>query len=311
MTVVAVAGGSGKLGRAIVDGIVAAGKFEVVILARQADDAKSKEVGARIIAVDYTDPKAIASVLDTNKIEVVISALSSQSPPEAELNLIKAASEASVTKRYIPSLWGVHYDEAAASFFPPAAAKLSYVEALKKTSLEWTYVSNGYFLDYYGAPKVKTYMPPLSCVVDVANDFAGIPGSGDVPITFTHTFDVGKFTAALLTKTKWEDEESIIIGDKVTFNEFVRLAEEIKKTKFTVKYDSIEKLKTGQITELPSHPANYPYFPKEMLQGIFSAIGILLDQGYFNLKTDHTLNSEFPDIKPMTVREIITEAYAA
>jgi nucleoside-diphosphate-sugar epimerase len=35
MTVVAVAGGSGKLGRAIVDGIVAAGKFEVVIMARE------------------------------------------------------------------------------------------------------------------------------------------------------------------------------------------------------------------------------------------------------------------------------------
>lgn len=35
MPTVAVAGGTGKLGRAIVDGINAAGKFEVVILARQ------------------------------------------------------------------------------------------------------------------------------------------------------------------------------------------------------------------------------------------------------------------------------------
>jgi nucleoside-diphosphate-sugar epimerase len=35
MPIVAVAGGTGKLGRAIVDGIKGAGKFDVVVLARQ------------------------------------------------------------------------------------------------------------------------------------------------------------------------------------------------------------------------------------------------------------------------------------
>jgi len=35
MRIVAVAGGTGKLGRAVVDGIVADGKFDVVVLARE------------------------------------------------------------------------------------------------------------------------------------------------------------------------------------------------------------------------------------------------------------------------------------
>ena len=35
MSIVGVAGGTGQLGRAIVDAINAAGKFEVVVLARQ------------------------------------------------------------------------------------------------------------------------------------------------------------------------------------------------------------------------------------------------------------------------------------
>ena len=35
MPTVAVAGGTGKLGRAIVDGINAAGKFDLVVLARE------------------------------------------------------------------------------------------------------------------------------------------------------------------------------------------------------------------------------------------------------------------------------------
>ncbi|XMA19293.1 hypothetical protein WAI453_012084 [Rhynchosporium graminicola] len=68
MSIVAVAGGTGKLGRAVVDGIVADGKFEVVVLAREAEDAKSKEIGARIVA---------------------------------------GAARSSTTMRYIPSVWGV------------------------------------------------------------------------------------------------------------------------------------------------------------------------------------------------------------
>jgi uncharacterized protein YbjT (DUF2867 family) len=35
MAAVAIAGGTGKLGRAIVDSIIATGQFEVVVLARQ------------------------------------------------------------------------------------------------------------------------------------------------------------------------------------------------------------------------------------------------------------------------------------
>lgn len=197
-----------------------------------------------------------------------------------------------------------------ASYFAPAATKLAFLKALEPTSLEWTTVINGYFLDYYGAPKVKTYMPPMSLVVDLPNDFAAIPGSGDVPVVFTHTFDIGTFVAALLTQEKWE-KESYIIGDKVTLNEFVRIAEDVKKTKFTIEHDSIDKLKGGQVTELPSHPSFYPFFPKQMLQGMFAAFGIMFENGVFDLKPSRTLNDDFPDIKPRTVKEVISEAYGA
>lgn len=169
---------------------------------------------------------------------------------------------------------------------------------------------NGYFLDYYGAPKVKTYMPPMALFIDLQSKFAAIPASGDVPVVFTHTFDVAKFTAALLTKDKWE-KESYVIGDRVTLNEFVRIAESVSGTKFTLEHDSAEKLKTGQITELPSHPMFYPFFPKQMLQGMFSAFGIMFETGVFNLKPSHTLNEEFQSIKPKTVKEIVSEFYGA
>ncbi|PVH68334.1 NAD(P)-binding protein [Cadophora sp. DSE1049] len=305
MSIIAVAGGTGKLGRAIVDGINAAGKFEIVVLARQ-----SKEIGARIIAVDYSNPEVIASVLEQNSIGTVISALSSQSPAELELNLIKGADKSSVTERYIPSIWGVRCTQEVASYFPPTAVKLGYLKAMEATSLEWTAVLNGFFLDYYGAPKVTTYMPPLALFIDLQSKFVAIPASGDVPVVFTHTFDIGKFVAALLTKDKWE-KESYIIGDKVTLNDFVQIAESVTGTKFTIKHDPIEKLQTGQITELPSHPSIYAFYPKEMLQGMFSAFGIMFENGIFDLKPSHTLNEEFHNIKPMTVKELIFEVYGA
>ena len=194
------------------------------------------------------------------------------------------------------------------TYFPFAKFKMDIIDALEGTSLEYTSVLNGYFLDYFVVPKVKSYMPPMALVLDIANDFAAIPGSGDVPIVFTHTFDIARFVAALVKQSKWE-KESYIIGDRVTWNEFLRLAEEAKGTKFTVVHDSLEKLRTGQITELPSHPSLYPFFPKQMLQGFFAAFGIMAEQGEADLHPSHSLNDEFPDIKPRTVKELVLEAW--
>lgn len=106
-------------------------------------------------------------------------------------------------------------------------AKKSALAALKSTSLEWTTVFNGYFLEYFGTPKVKSYMDDASFFVDVANNVAAIPGSGEVAVVFTHSFDVARLVAALLGKDKWP-EETYIIGDKVTFHAMVRLAEKVK-----------------------------------------------------------------------------------
>lgn len=100
---------------------------------------------------------------------------------------------------------------------------------LEKTSLEWTIICNGAFLDYYGMPKVKSYLTPTAIVVDMAAAKAAIPGSGNTPVVFTYSGDVAKYTAAALTLPKWE-KESYIIGDKLIWNEFVKLAEEVRGT---------------------------------------------------------------------------------
>jgi hypothetical protein len=196
-----------------------------------------------------------------------------------------------------------------ASYFPIAQAKLNLIAALEATStLEYTTVINGYFADGWVAPKVKSYQDPMPLVVDIPNQVAAIPGSGNELVVFTHTFDIARFVALLVGAPKW-DKESYIIGDKVSWNQFVQYAEEARGVKFTVKNDSIEDLKQGKITELPSHPHLYPFFPKEMLQGLFAAFGRMFVEGVFDLKPQHTLNEAFPTVKARKIKHLLFEAW--
>lgn len=113
------------------------------------------------------------------------------------------------------------------SDFPLAKGKIASEKELEKTSLEWTAVCVGFFSDYLGMPKVKSHLTPITMVIDVVAAKAAIPGSGDRSGVFTYSQDVGKFVAALLTLPKWETE-SYVIGDKLSWNEFVKLAEDVR-----------------------------------------------------------------------------------
>ncbi|KNB20193.1 hypothetical protein FOXG_17172 [Fusarium oxysporum f. sp. lycopersici 4287] len=303
MPVVAIAGGTASVGRFIVEETIVDGKFEVIVLSRKANPALEKELGARILPIDYSDPDSIATLLEENHVDTVISALGGHTPPEQELGLIQAAAKSKATKRYIPSVWGIKY-RPEHSWFPIAAAKLSLFDALEKTDLEWTVVANGFFLDYWGAPNLKTYLDHMTIVLDIPGRKAVIPGNPNQPLVFTYTKDVGNFTAKLLTLEKWEPV-SYIIGDRLTWKEFTQLSEEATGDKFEVTYDSVDLLKSGKITELPSHEALYPFFPKPALQGMLAQFGILFDQGAMDFQPEKSLNDIFPEIKTTTARDVL------
>ncbi|KAM6517763.1 hypothetical protein FSOLCH5_006531 [Fusarium solani] len=108
---VAVAGGTGGLGRALIEAILADGKFDVVILTRKYDEEKEKQIGARILPVDYTNIEALTKVLEDNAVHTVISTLNIISSTEPELNLIAAADKSALTKRYVGNVWGVDYTD--------------------------------------------------------------------------------------------------------------------------------------------------------------------------------------------------------
>ena len=77
----------------------------------QTSESKEKELGTRVLAVDYSDIDALAAVLETNKVEVVISTIDIVQGAASEHALIQAAARSSVTQRYIPSIWGIKCTE--------------------------------------------------------------------------------------------------------------------------------------------------------------------------------------------------------
>jgi nucleoside-diphosphate-sugar epimerase len=101
------------------------------------------------------------------------------------------------------------------------------LDELAKTDLEWTRVHNGYFVDYFGAPHLESHLQPVSFGIDMANKAAGIPGTGNDVMCFTYTKDLAKFVVAALDLPKW-DEAMFCYGDKITWNEFLKIAEEVR-----------------------------------------------------------------------------------
>lgn len=93
--------------------------------------------------------------------------------------------------------------------------------------MEWAAVHNGIFLDYFSGPPIKSYLAPNAFVVDMANNVAAIPGTGNETITLTHTFDVAKYVVAALDLDTWP-KVLRVSGEETTFNRLVELAQEMK-----------------------------------------------------------------------------------
>ncbi|THX80309.1 hypothetical protein D6D04_04656 [Aureobasidium pullulans] len=304
MVKVAIAGGRGHLGATIAETLTDDSRHEYIVLSRGAPK-NEKEV-----QVDYDDISAVTAVLEKHEIHTVISTMLVISEPAAksETNLVKAAAASKFTERFVQSIWGAPAPAEAAAYMPHIPLRQGVQNELRKTNLEWTQVHNGYFMDYYGLPHLKSHLTPPPFAIDVDNKAATIPGSGDDKMVFTYTYDVARFIAEVLTLPKW-DEITTIVGDRVTLNEFVQLAEEARGTKFNVVYDDMDKLKTFQTSELPSHASLYPYFPREKLQYMFAAFGMWVVGGYFNLPKDKAINHKFPNIKPLSVKQMLETSW--
>jgi hypothetical protein len=159
---------------------------------------------------------------------------------------------------------------------------------------------------------------------------AAIPGSGEELMTWTYSQDLADFVAASLDLPAWK-ETTYCYGCKMTWNQFVKVADELTGTysivhtylyidqsaryacahiftgsNFHVVYDDVDKLDRGEITELPSHLLEYDYIPKPFLQNMYAQFSKHIIEGCFNLPDEGALQHLVPDVKPKGVREVLS-----
>jgi nucleoside-diphosphate-sugar epimerase len=94
-----------------------------------------------------------------------------------------------------------------------------------------------HYTDHHvGAPSTPDdsplgYLRDMTFVVDIKQGTALIPGTGNEPMSFTEIHDVGRGVAhACLYEGPWVRETGYMVGDCISYNEVVRLVEEITGT---------------------------------------------------------------------------------
>lgn len=173
-------------------------------------------------------------------------------------------------------------------------------------------------------PHIKTHLSPNVLAIDIAHKTAAIPGTGDTPVTFMYSYDVAKFVVASLDLPVWK-RESRVIGETITWNQFVDLAEQIlgsftsralgkkkmsrtddrTEVQFDRQYDSVDKLKRYEVTELPGHVSLYEAFPKKTLQWFLSLFELWTTDGTSHVRAEGSLNEAFPEMETMSIRTML------
>ncbi|CAG8948001.1 unnamed protein product [Penicillium salamii] len=268
------------------------------------DDTSSK---VRNVQIKYDDIASMTQELERHNIHTLISAIGlvSEETCQSQLNLIEAADKSASTKRFIPSEYSFIQTSDLLSIDPSIQWWLDAAERLKTSSLQYTRVIPGFFMDYWGMPKVKTHLQPFTFGIDIASGTAAIPGDGNNVICMTYTYDLATYLVKALDLDEWP-EFSIFVGDEVTYNQILGMAEEFTGKKFKVTYDSLEQIQAGDVT-VPTQPEGVDSSSDD-LKEITALVSRLTVNNVFDLPKDR-LSDQFSEVKPLTVREFLHNAW--
>jgi nucleoside-diphosphate-sugar epimerase len=308
MPVLAVAGGTGGVGKTIVERLVQEGKFDVIVLSRSIPDKDTISQTVRYVQIDYNDIVSMTKELERHNVHTIISAvgLLSDEASKSQINLIDAAEKSSVTERFIPSEYSFIQTPDLLPVDPSIQWWLDAADRLKTSSLKYTRVIPGFFMDYWGMPNAKTNLSPYTFGIDISSGTAAIPGDGNDVICMTYTYDMATYLVKALDLDEWP-EFSIIVGDQVTYNQLLAMAEEITDKKFIVSYDTLDQIQAGDVT-VPPMPKGIEY-PVDELKETTALVSRLTVNGVFDLPKENRLSDQFPNVRPITMKEFLEKAW--
>ena len=301
MVVVAVAG-TGLVGKQVIQSLLASEKHTVIVLSRsQKPDLAAR--GAIVKIVDYSSIPSLVAALSNSPdpVHTVISCLVAYDPSEmvqSQVNLLQAAKEAGA-KRFAPSEFAtVRAANEHIEFY--REVKNAVWKAAEESELEITAFTCGIFMNYlaFGSStadaqkELEGIENPFAFIVDIKNGKAEIPGTGKEPVAFTRWQDVGKFVAAAVELEKWEEELSMV-GDIMSYDDVVRLAEEVTGKRFEVVKRPTEDLRRE--ADLKTGMTKF-YLEARLVVGL--GLG----------SVEPRLN-KLVDVQPMGLKEFITKCW--
>ncbi|KAK2839265.1 hypothetical protein FQN49_006314 [Arthroderma sp. PD_2] len=315
MVVVAVAGGTGGVGRTVLDAIAKSGEHKAIVLSRMAANATTANEPRRF-AIDYTNVEQMKLVFQENNVEAVVSALLlvDEGVAQSQINLIRAAAQSGIVSKFIPSEYYIdfHAPIPGAGLFTnfqlEAEAELS-----RHPQLTWTLIRVGIFLDHLAMPHnpKTTYISPFWTFVDIDNEQCVFPGDGSQPLILTHSTDLAAYIERLvgLPAKDWP-RESLIASNKLQVKDLESLIKKITGKDFKVIYDSVEEIRNGHITPLPSNqtvfddPAKGELFREVETQVMLSMLSNAHDLPGKNLA------EIFPEVQTTNIEDFLRAGWA-
>ncbi|KAI0540450.1 hypothetical protein GGR58DRAFT_130197 [Xylaria digitata] len=297
MVVVAVAGGTGGVGRTVLDAIATSGEHQAIVLSRTVAGATATR-NSKHFAVDYRDIEQIKHVLQENNVGVVVSGLllADEGVAQSQINLIKAAAQSGTVTKFIPSEYYIDFHTPIpgtnlyTNFQLEAEAELS-----RHPQLTWTLIRAGIFLDHLTMPynPKTTYINPFWVFIDIDYEQCLFPNDGSQPLILTHSTDLAAYIEHLigLPAEDWP-RECLVASNKLQVKDLISLAKKVTGA-----------IHEGHITTLPSNqavfndPARSELFREVERQVMLSMLSHAHDLPGKNLA------EIFPDVETTNIEE--------
>lgn len=293
---IVVAGAGGKLGRLVVDSLLASPGVRVRGLVR---DPKKPELAA--LKTDRVELMAFdaAKATDATRADVVRGAFgvvsTLQCGPDvivdAQLSLLRAAKAAGA-RRFLPSDYSYNF------FSLPEGVNVNsdwrrtlavHARTEASASFEVVHLMQGIFVDKYVLGFLGLF--------DAEKGAFRYWGDGKTPIDWTTWEDTARFAAAAALDERPVPPQLFVAGERLDVFGLAKAWEASTKRKATLQQlGSLDELKAETARRLSAEPANmYAWLPLMYAQGVFGGQALL----------GATHNASYPGIKAETVAQAI------
>lgn len=219
---VTLVGGSGLLGKFVLEKLLASNKFNVQVLQRTGSSSTYAET-VKVVEADFEDPQSLTASLKGQ--DAVVSTVGDKGIPGQKL-LIDAAITAGV-KRFVPSNFGSNMSNPNSRKLPVFKGKVMIedylIEKSKTTDLTYTLIYTGGFTDFAITAKV---------IMDFSEYKPTIFNGGDSKFSCTSLPTVGDAVVGVLSHPAETQNRAVYVSESfISQNQLLSLAKSLAPNK--------------------------------------------------------------------------------